>query len=330
MAFDFQEIEGYDYTSLAARFRLPEEKVAERTRPAKASKKPKPARPTVAADLAEQLQTVDDEFRTTYRPARYEEVFLRDSLQPFYIQGLITDVLAQVKGGKEANVYLCQAHPNTGLDLIAAKVYRPRQFRNLRNDVMYREGRELISASGTIKNRDNREMRAIQTKTSFGAELTHSSWLMHEYVTLERLHGLGAAVPKPLGAGANAILMAYVGDRHRPAPVLHGVALAQREAERLCDEVLRNIELMLAHGMIHGDLSAYNVLYWEGQVTLIDFPQVTMSETNHNSYRIFQRDVRRVCEYFASQGVVRNGDAIAPRLWERYVRLAPDRTMLDE
>jgi RIO kinase 1 len=111
--------------------------------------------------------------------------------------------------------------------------------------------------------------------------------------------------------------------------VLHGVLLAPGEAEPLCDEVLRNIELMLAHGMIHGDLSAYNILYWEGKVTLIDFPQVTMSESNHNAYRIFQRDVRRVCEYFAMQGVERDADAIVRRLWGRYVRTAPDRTVHD-
>lgn len=104
-------------------------------------------------------------------------------------------------------------------------------------------------------------MRAIHKRTAFGAELTHTSWLMHEHITLDRLYKLGAAVPKPLAVGGNAILMSYVGDRSRPAPVLHGVALAPREAEPLCDEVLRNIELMLAHGMIDGDLSAHTSVF---------------------------------------------------------------------
>ena len=108
-------------------------------------------------------------------------------------------------------------------------------------------------------------MRAIGKKTAFGAELKHISWLMHEYITLERLHRLGAAVPEPIGAGENAILMAYVGDRGRPAPALHGVSLARHEAEPLFDEVLRNVELMLAHGMIHGDLSAYQYPVLGGQ-----------------------------------------------------------------
>ncbi len=327
MSFDLYHDE-YEY--LAARFQLNTDE-EQPSRGGKARKKGKqPNQGKRAATLVDAQPKLEDAFHTTYRPARYEEGFLKESLQPFVTQTLIDDVLALVKGGKEANVYLCQAAPHLDVELIAAKVYRPRQFRNLRNDITYREGRELVNSLGiTIKNQDNREMRAIHKKTSFGAELTHVSWLMHEHITLDRLHKLGAAVPKPMGVGENAILMTYVGDRSRPAPVLHAVSLSYQEAESLCDEVLRNVELMLAHGMIHGDLSAYNILYWEGKVTLIDFPQVTMSESNHNAYRIFQRDVRRVCEYFATQGVERDADAIVRRLWSRYVRLAPDRTVQD-
>lgn len=336
MSFDLQHD---DYEHLVARFQLNEDEILlpnglprTKDRPAKGPKtgKANVAAKNVAATLADAQPKLEDSFRTTYRPARHEAVFLAESLQPFVTQILIDDVLALVKGGKEANVYLCQAAPHLDVELIAAKVYRPRQFRNLRNDVTYREGRELVNSLGiTIKNQDNREMRAINKKTSYGAELTHISWLMHEHITLDRLYKLGAAVPKPMGVGQNAILMSYIGDRSRPAPVLHAVSLSLREAEALCDEVLRNIELMLAHRMIHGDLSAYNILYWEGKVTLIDFPQVTMSESNHNAYRIFQRDVRRVCEYFATQGVERDADEITRRLWARYVRLAPDRTVQD-
>jgi len=321
-----------EYEHLAARFQLntDEDRISRNGKQRKKTKQPNPGKANAAVTLADDQPKLEDAFHMTYRPARYEEGFLKESLQPFVTLTLIDDVLALVKGGKEANVYLCQAAAHLDVDLIAAKVYRPRQFRNLRNDVTYREGRELVNSLGiTIKNRDNREMRAIHKKTSYGAELTHVSWLMHEHITLDRLYKLGAAVPKPIGVGENAILMTYMGDRSRPAPVLHAVSLSPREAAPLCDEVLRNIELMLAHGMIHGDLSAYNILYWEGKVTLIDFPQVTMSESNHNAYRIFQRDVRRVCEYFATQGVERDADAIVRQLWSRYVRLAPDRTVQD-
>lgn len=329
MSFDIDSYDDYD--QVAARFRVESAEQITTWRSGKKPRKPKKTVQQVAAELAESSHATEGTFRITYKPARYEAIWLQASLEPFFTQALIEDVLALVKGGKEANVYLCKATPHLPVAYIAAKVYRPRQFRNLRNDKMYREGRELLNSLGLpIKDRDNREMRAIRNKTNFGAELTHISWLMHEYVTLQRLYGLGAAVPLPIGAGENAILMDFVGELNRPAPVLHGIALPTGEANRLFAEVMRNIELMLQHGMIHGDLSAYNILYWEHAVTLIDFPQVTLSESNHNAYRIFQRDVQRVCEYFAQQGVSCNPQMLTEHLWGQHVRIAPDRTMSDE
>ena len=88
---------------------------------------------------------LENVWEITYTPSRYEGGFLRDSLQPFYAQDQIVDVMAQVKGGKEASVYRCKAHESVGVEWIAAKVYRPRQFRNLRNDAIYREGRQLLT-----------------------------------------------------------------------------------------------------------------------------------------------------------------------------------------
>jgi RIO kinase 1 len=265
-------------------------------------------------------------FQTTYKPARFETGWLLSSLQTFYDRLLISDVLTRVKGGKEANVYLCQADPATGLELLAAKVYRPRGMRNLRNDWLYREGREMaVSASGVNRRRDSRMMRALKNKSEFGMEIAHSSWINHENGALDKLHRAGGAVPKPFATGDNALLMGYMGDRARSAPALHEVTLESRESEPLFREVMRNIELMLQHGMIHGDLSAYNILYWEGKVTLIDFPQVTMSASNPSAYFILQRDVQRVCEYFALQGVLREPHPIADRLWWRYVGVDPVR-----
>jgi len=90
--------------------------------------------------------------------------------------------------------------------------------------------------------------------------------------------------------------------------------------------VLRNIELMLQHNLIHGDLSAYNILYWQGRVVIIDFPQVTDLRTNRQAEQILHRDIRRVCEYFARQGVPSEPDALMARLWDQYGRdLAAER-----
>jgi RIO kinase 1 len=90
---------------------------------------------------------------------------------------------------------------------------------------------------------------------------------------------------------------------------------------------MRNIELMLQHNMIHGDLSAYNILYWQGCITLIDFPQVTMALTNTSAYAILRRDVQRICEYFALQGFEREATPIVDRLWWKYVGIEPVRRL---
>lgn len=274
------------------------------------------------ASLSDAGSAFDESFEITYVPARYEAVWLRDSLRPFVDRGLLEDVYALIKGGKEANVYLCDSPSELGNGLIAAKVYRPRQFRNLRNDKMYREGREILDSRGEkVFNQDNREMRAIRKKTSFGQSLTHTSWLMHEYGTLTQLYAAGVSVPRPISAGENAILMEYIGGRNQPAPLLHAVSLSHAEALRLHREVLRCITVMLSQRMIHGDLSAYNILYWEGNVTLIDFPQVTVADANSNAYSILRRDVVRVAEYFAAQGVDSDPLADVNALWDEHVRL---------
>ena len=256
----------------------------------------------------------------TYRAARYESYWLDLSLRSFFEAELITDVLAQVKGGKEANVYRCRAHPNLGVEFLAAKVYRPRRFRSLGNDSLYREGRAVLATNGAaIKKSDDRIMRALGKKTAFGIQVAHTSWLMHEYTTMERLARAGGAVPAAISANENAILMGYVGDESQAAPTLQEVRLSQREAGGLFREVLRNIGLLLDLGLVHGDLSAYNVLYWEGKVTLIDFPQVVAVEGNRAARDLLARDVRRVADYFARRGVRADAERIVDDLWAERV-----------
>jgi RIO kinase 1 len=296
-------------------------------RAARAKRKPA-ARPPDAPDagvagLAEPTG-LEAGFVTTYRPARYEQVWLLESLRSFYAEQLISDVLAQVKGGKEASVYCCAATLPAGAALAAAKVYRPRMFRNLRNDKLYREGRAILTADGRpAKKTDHRLMRAIGKKTAFGAQVQHTSWVMYEYTTMERLHRAGAAVPRPIAAAENAILLDYFGDERRAAPTLNEIGLPRGEAGPLFREALRNIELLLQHGLIHGDLSAYNLLYWQGRVVLIDFPQVADLGANSQARALLQRDIQRVCEYFARQGVACDPDMILDDLWGRYGVEAP-------
>jgi RIO kinase 1 len=244
---------------------------------------------------------------------------------------LISDVLGQVKGGKEASVYRCEGHPATGQALLAAKVYRPRQFRNLRNDAMYRQGREVLKGDGrAVKKTDQRIARAVGKKSAFGVQVQHTSWLMYEYTTLERLHTAGAAVPKPWGVNDNAIMMEYIGDEYEAGPALNEVRLDPDEVEPLFRETLRNIELMLNMNLIHGDLSAYNILYWDGKITLIDFPQVSNSRANDKARFILGRDITRVCQYFSGQGLDCDAEAILNDMWQRNVAVGPDEVAAEE
>ena len=279
----------------------------------------RPARPQPApAPIQEQIiEQADETFQITYKAARHEAVWLEESLEDFFKQKWFDDVLRMVKGGKEASVYMCRGNATTGVDFLAAKVYRPRRFRNLKNDWLYREGRGNLDESG--RNITNKGMlHAMQKRTEYGRELLHTSWLEHEFQTLTLLHEAGADVPQPFASGSNAILMGYYGDEFMGAPTLNEVSLPAAEARALFDRVVHNIDLMLSKGRIHGDLSAFNILYWEGDISLIDFPQAVRPSENRSAYRIFERDVTRVCEYFQRQGVRSNPRQLAIDMWQRY------------
>jgi RIO kinase 1 len=93
------------------------------------------------------------------------------------------------------------------------------------------------------------------------------------------------------------------------------VSLDPDETRPLFERVIRNIDLLLSHQRIHGDLSAYNLLYWDGDITLIDFPQVVAPDSNPSAWTIFLRDVTRICQYFNAQGIRSNPRKLASELW---------------
>ncbi|NTU75095.1 MAG: hypothetical protein HGA53_00695 [Anaerolineaceae bacterium] len=260
-----------------------------------------------------------EEFTPTFHSSRHEREWILNYLGPFYENGFISDVIARVKGGKEANVYCCEAHESTGVELLAAKVYRPRMFRNLRNDLRYRQGRAYLDPYGK-EIQDHGALHAIQKGTRIGKEMQHASWIEHEYKTMEILFEAGADVPRPITRGENTILMEYLGEAGLPAPTLFEVTLQQKEARPLFDRLLHNVELMLENHRIHGDFSAYNVLYWEGDVHIIDFPQVVDPRGNREAQEIFFRDVERLCQYFRRYGIKADSVSLARKMWEDYSR----------
>ena len=249
---------------------------------------------------------------------RDEQPILYAMLDSFLDSGVISEVMEFVKGGKEAPVFRCRAgsfasasHAPGPERFYAAKVYRPRKYRRFRNDAPYQNGRVILSS---------RARRAVAKRTDFGHEVHQGLWVAAEYETQQMLYAAGVDVPRPVACNGDAILMEWIGDADAPAPQLRDVKLQPHEPRPLFERLLRNVELLLAHNRIHGDLSAFNVLYWNGRVKLIDFPQAVDPRMNGESYKLLFRDVDNVCRHFAKYGVEANATRIAGRLWERFVR----------
>lgn len=278
----------------------------------------KHAPPAAHEQFVQQADDTQKTFDPTFTPSKHERAWMIAYLGRFYEEYLITDILRSVRGGKEANVYLCRGHTLSGENLIAAKVYRPRMFRSLRNDAVYRLGRELVDEAGK-EARDRRTKLAVKKRTDFGQEVMHNNWLANEYGTLRVLHAAGADVPRPIASAENAMLMAYLGDEQAPAPMLNRVKLAPDEARRVFDRLMHNVQLMLAHHCVHADLSAYNVLYWQGGIKLIDFPQAADPRVNPQALVFLERDLRRLGDYFQPYGIRMNAREMALELWRRYV-----------
>jgi RIO kinase 1 len=235
----------------------------------------------------------------------------KSPLGPFLADGLITEVIRTEKSGKEGTVYCCRADPSTGYEFLAAKVYRPRTRRAFKNDAVYNEGRVILN---------KRDARAVARKSDWGRETKFGIWIRHEFETLTNLHALGSDVPKPLRMASSAILMEYVGNAEVAAPKLREVVLEPDEVRPLFNRMMQNIELWLAHDLVHGDLSAYNVLYWNGAITVIDFPQAVDPRANPSALDLLQRDVDNICHYWAAYGVRTDPSRIARHLWHRFLR----------
>ena len=196
------------------------------------------------ASLFVRAQEISREFQFTYKAARFEEAWLLDSLSEIAEHKWISDVFRKVKGGKEASVYLCKSGVAVDAPLVAAKIYRPRMLRNLKNDQQYRTGRADLDESGNVIV-DDGTLHAMRKRTAFGEEARHQSWIAYEFQTLKSLHEAGADVPKPYAVEKNAILMGYIGDLASAAPALNAEHLDFQEAQSLFDRAVYNIHLML-------------------------------------------------------------------------------------
>jgi RIO kinase 1 len=263
-------------------------------------------------------------FNPTLLTSKRDAPWILSSLTPFYEQQLITDVLHEAHSGKEATVYCCKAHPSTGVEYLAAKIYRPRMFRSLRNDAIYRFSRIQRDERGQAEHGNSRRGSAATRKTERGRAAQVASWIEYEYHTQRLLHSHGANVPRPFAQIGNAVLMEYIGAIGEPAPRLSEVTLPQAQAQLLFECILRNIELALIHSRIHGDLSAYNVLYWQDAVILIDFAQAVDPYHNSDVFSLLARDVECICQYFAYYDIHSNPQELARQIWTNHMGPIPE------
>jgi len=239
---------------------------------------------------------------------------LSDPLQQLLDTGYITEVISRVKSGKEATVYCCRAHPSTGRELVAAKVYEIDIAAHYRMSKLYADGRFRVYKP------DSRQERAIKSGKKHGREMVFADWVGQEYENLHVLHAAGADVPAPIAQCGPGILMGYIGDATRPAPMLVGASLSAAEAQRLFDQAMRNIRIFLAKDRVHGDLSPYNMLLWKDRLVIIDLPQVVHARWNDEAFNVLKRDIENVVDFFVRRGVEASASQLAVEMWTEYRR----------
>ena len=231
-------------------------------------------------------------------------------LDAFIGDGSITDVLYVVRSGKEATVYCCRGAAAFGGDLVAAKVYRPLERRNFRNDAIYQTGRDAAMKSRT--------RRALANKTPHGRDVQYGAWINAEFQTMRMLYAAGADVPEVFSRSNGAILMEYFGDEQAAAPMLNRVSLPREHADKFLRRIIDNITLWLTNHLVHGDLSPYNLLYWDDRIVAIDFPQAVDARINPKARLLLGRDLENVCGYFVKYGIRADALRIANALWANY------------
>ncbi len=235
------------------------------------------------------------------------------AIQEFLDEALITEVLNVIKSGKEATVYRCRAHPSLGVPFAAAKVYHTTGHRGFQRSTIYEEGRNF--GPGQVQ-------RAVANRSEFGQKAQLAFWVDREFDLLSQLNYAGADVPAPYACTETAILMEYLGSEDEPATQLQHSQFGEGEGDDLFDRILDNIELLIRENVVHGDLSAFNVLYHEGRIAIIDFPQAVDARNNSSAKDLLERDLTNIVQFFNRHrvGLEEDPKRMASRLWTLWER----------
>jgi RIO kinase 1 len=238
------------------------------------------------------------------------------ALEVLLADGVIDEVVARLKSGKEADVYIA----THGGQYVAAKIYKERTQRNFKNNAGYKEGRLV---------RNSRTRRAMEKGSRFGQEAAEEAWKTAESEALSKLHAAGVRVPAPVMFYEGVLLMELVVDAEgQPAPrLIDAVSINPEGAAELYRDLRRQVVKILCCDLIHGDLSPYNILLGAQGPTIIDFPQTVAAAANNRAEFFFTRDLDNLRLFFAgfdSSLMGRAGDAA--EIWKAYVKreLTPD------
>jgi RIO kinase 1 len=235
-------------------------------------------------------------------------------IEPLVQEGLVDEVMRQLMSGKEATVYVVRC----GQEIRCAKVYKEASQRSFKQAAAYQEGRRV---------KNSRQARAMEKGTRYGRKMQEEVWQNAEVDALYRLAAAGVKVPKPYICFEGVLLMDLVTDAEgNAAPRLNDVDMTEETALQFHAQLLHQVVLMLCAGIIHGDLSEYNILVDADGPVIIDLPQAVDAAGNTNAGPMFERDVDNLRNYFGQFAPALNTTHYGKEIWALYLAglLTPD------
>ena len=227
-------------------------------------------------------------------------------IQPLIDDGIVDEVLRSLMSGKEAVVYVVRC----GSEIRCAKVYKDSVKRSFKKAAQYREGRKV---------RNSRRARAMEKGSKFGRKQQEEIWQNAEVDALYLLARAGVRVPKPYGCFEGVLLMELITDADGDvAPRLNDVALTEEQALEDHALMMHYVKLMLCAGLIHGDLSEFNVLVDEYGPVIIDLPQAVNAAANNNAESMLARDVNNMTDYYGQFAPALLNSHYAQEIWALY------------